>query len=71
MRLTPYQTACTLTYITYLMAMYPQVAKKLRTEVLEHCGLTNPATFETVRNMKYSASSSSFGKCVDQRLTII
>lgn len=46
-------TACVLTYITYLMALHPDVAQKLRAEVLEHCGPTAPGTFDSFRNMKY------------------
>ncbi|KAF8900848.1 cytochrome P450 [Gymnopilus junonius] len=47
------QTACTLTYITYFLAIHPDVAQKLRSEVLEHCGPTSPPTFDHFRNMKY------------------
>lgn len=37
------------------MAMHPDVAKRLRAEVLEHCGPDGAPTFETIKNMKYSA----------------
>ncbi|KDR66926.1 hypothetical protein GALMADRAFT_258809 [Galerina marginata CBS 339.88] len=46
-------TACVLTYITYFLAIHPDVTKKLRTEVLEHCGPSSPPTFEQFREMKY------------------
>ncbi|KAJ3718098.1 cytochrome P450 monooxygenase CYP63 [Lentinula guzmanii] len=46
-------TACLLTYVTYFMAIYPEVANRLRTEVLEHCGATGSITYEQLRNLKY------------------
>ncbi|KAJ7159959.1 cytochrome P450 monooxygenase CYP63 [Mycena crocata] len=46
-------TACLLTFVTYFMAIYPEVAKKLREEVLEHCGLHGAPTYENIKNMKY------------------
>ena len=49
-----WQTACVLTYITYFMAIHPDVTQKLRTEVLERCGPTSSPTFEHFRDMKYS-----------------
>ena len=47
------QTASVLTYITYFMAIHPDVTQKLRAEVLEHCGPTASPTFEQFRDMKY------------------
>ncbi|KAF5361432.1 hypothetical protein D9758_006163 [Tetrapyrgos nigripes] len=46
-------TACLLTYVVYFMAIYPDIARKLRNEVLEHCGPRSPPTYEQIRNMKY------------------
>ncbi|KAJ8090407.1 hypothetical protein PM082_019005 [Marasmius tenuissimus] len=46
-------TACLLTYITYFMALYPDVAHKLRAEVLEHCGVSNTPTYGQIRELKY------------------
>ncbi|KIM44015.1 hypothetical protein M413DRAFT_67983 [Hebeloma cylindrosporum] len=46
-------TTCTLTYLTYFLAIHPQVAQRLRAEVLQHCGPTSTPTFEHFRNMKY------------------
>ncbi|KAJ7243899.1 cytochrome P450 monooxygenase CYP63 [Mycena haematopus] len=46
-------TACLLTFVTYLMAIYPDVARKLRSEVLEHCGPHGAPTYESIRDMKY------------------
>ncbi|KAI0686875.1 cytochrome P450 [Cytidiella melzeri] len=46
-------TACLLTFLTYAMAMYPDVARKMREEVLQHCGQTGVPTFETVKSMRY------------------
>ncbi|KAK7443501.1 hypothetical protein VKT23_015674 [Stygiomarasmius scandens] len=45
-------TACLLTYVIYFMAMYPDMAQRLRTEVLEHCGRGLP-TYDQIRNLKY------------------
>ena len=47
------QTACLLTYITYFLALHPNVARKLREEVLDVCGYSTP-TYETIKNLKYS-----------------
>ncbi|KAF7334449.1 Cytochrome P450 monooxygenase CYP63 [Mycena venus] len=46
-------TACLLTFVTYFMAIYPDVARKLRAEVLEHCGPHGAPTYENIRDMKY------------------
>ncbi|KAJ7058564.1 cytochrome P450 monooxygenase CYP63 [Mycena amicta] len=46
-------TACLLTFVVYFIAIYPDVGRKLRAEVLEHCGLHNTPTHENIRNMKY------------------
>ncbi|KAE9397925.1 cytochrome P450 monooxygenase CYP63 [Gymnopus androsaceus JB14] len=46
-------TACLLTFVTYFMAIYPEVTKKLRAEVLEHCGSAGSITYEQLRNLKY------------------
>ncbi|KAJ7199606.1 cytochrome P450 monooxygenase CYP63 [Mycena pura] len=46
-------TACLLTFVTYFMAIYPDVAKKLRDEVLEHCGPHGAPTYDNIKNMKY------------------
>ncbi|KAL0570432.1 hypothetical protein V5O48_011525 [Marasmius crinis-equi] len=46
-------TACLLTYITYFMAIYPEVAQRLRAEVHQHCGTSNSPTYEQIRALKY------------------
>lgn len=46
-------TSCLLTYVTYAMAMYPDVARKMRAEVLEHCGTTEAPTFEKIKSLRY------------------
>ncbi|KAJ7016216.1 cytochrome P450 monooxygenase CYP63 [Mycena alexandri] len=46
-------TACLLTFVTYFMAIYPEVATRLRTEVLEYCGPHGAPTYENIKNMKY------------------
>lgn len=47
-------TACLLTFVVYFMALHPEVAQKLRAEVLEHCGLDGAPTVDRIRNLKYS-----------------
>jgi hypothetical protein len=54
------QTACLLTFVTYFMAIYPDIAKRLRSEVLEHCGAQGAPTYEQIRNMKYSTFLVTF-----------
>uniref|UniRef100_A0A0W0ETJ6 Putative cytochrome P450 monooxygenase CYP63 n=1 Tax=Moniliophthora roreri TaxID=221103 RepID=A0A0W0ETJ6_MONRR len=46
-------TACLLTYVTYFMAIYPDVAQKLRQEVLQHCGANDAPSYEQIRDLKY------------------
>ncbi|GBE85606.1 Cytochrome P450 52E2 [Sparassis crispa] len=46
-------TAQLLTYIVYFLATQPEIAKKLRTEVLGHCGADGPPTVEAIKAMKY------------------
>ncbi|OAX37739.1 cytochrome P450 monooxygenase CYP63 [Rhizopogon vinicolor AM-OR11-026] len=45
-------TACLLTYVTYFMALYPNIAAKMRREVLDVCG-NNVPTYENIRKLKY------------------
>ncbi|KAF8629726.1 hypothetical protein AX15_003304 [Amanita polypyramis BW_CC] len=45
-------TSSTLTFITYFMAIHPDVTEKMRSEVLGVCGSQAP-TYETLRQMKY------------------
>ena len=47
------QTAATLTFVVYLLCMYPDVFKRLRAEILDKIGPTQMPTFDNVRNMKY------------------
>ncbi|KAI6015338.1 cytochrome P450 monooxygenase CYP63 [Pisolithus orientalis] len=46
------QTACLLTYVTYFLALHPDVAKKLRQEVAHICG-DQPPTYEKIKKLKY------------------
>ncbi|KAJ7641311.1 cytochrome P450 monooxygenase CYP63 [Roridomyces roridus] len=46
-------TACLLTFVVYFMAIYPDVATRLRAEVLEHCGPRGFPSYENIKNMKY------------------
>ncbi|KAM6499413.1 cytochrome P450 monooxygenase CYP63 [Amanita muscaria] len=45
-------TSATLTFITYFMATHPDVAEKMRNEVLSICRV-DPPTYEQMRQMKY------------------
>ncbi|GJE94110.1 cytochrome P450 [Phanerochaete sordida] len=45
-------TACLLTYVTYAMAMYPDIARKMREEVLKICGHDAP-NFEKLKALRY------------------
>ncbi len=47
------QTAATLTFATYLLAMYPESAVRLRNEILEKVGPARCPTYEDIREMKY------------------
>lgn len=47
------QTATTLTFATYLLAMYPESTVRLRNEILEKVGPTRCPTYEDIREMKY------------------
>ncbi|KAF5319303.1 hypothetical protein D9619_008466 [Psilocybe cf. subviscida] len=49
-------TACALTYVTYFLALHPDVMKKLRAEITQHCGLSEAPTFDHFRDMKYLRS---------------
>ncbi|THG97119.1 hypothetical protein EW026_g4826 [Hermanssonia centrifuga] len=46
-------TSCLLTYVTYFMAMHPQVTRKMRAEVLEHCGRHGAPTFDNIKSLRY------------------
>jgi len=46
-------TAATLTFVTYALAMYPDVLRKLRQEILDIVGAQRRPTFDDVRQMKY------------------
>ncbi|KAL4076590.1 cytochrome P450 [Scleroderma yunnanense] len=45
-------TSCLLTYVTYFLALHPNVAAKLRQEVEDVCG-DQPPTFENIKKLKY------------------
>ncbi|EEB95322.1 hypothetical protein MPER_05721, partial [Moniliophthora perniciosa FA553] len=46
-------TASTLTFITYFLATYPEVATRLRNEVLSTVGPSRRPTYDNVKEMKY------------------
>ena len=50
------QTAGLLTFVTYLLAIHPDVAKRLREEVLDVCGAAGNPTHDLIRKMPYSPS---------------
>lgn len=47
------QTATTLAFVVYLLAMHPEVTKRLRAEVIEKVGSTRTPTYDDIREMKY------------------
>jgi cytochrome P450 len=48
-----FQTASTLTWAIYILAMYPNIRDRLREEVLNDVGPNREPTFDDIRNMKY------------------
>lgn len=46
-------TAGLLTFVTYCLAMHPDVLARLREEILSTVGATRAPTFDDVREMKY------------------
>lgn len=46
-------TSCLLTYVTYLMALHPDVTQRLRAEVLKVVGPTNSPTFDHIKQLRY------------------
>ncbi|KAF8998701.1 cytochrome P450 monooxygenase pc-3 [Cyathus striatus] len=46
-------TASLLTFAVYMMAEHPEMARKLREEVLNTIGPDSPPTYDTIRDMKY------------------
>jgi hypothetical protein len=48
------QPASLLTFIVYALTQHPNVADRLRQEIIEKVGLTNPPTHEDIKHMKYT-----------------
>ncbi|KAH9927188.1 cytochrome P450 monooxygenase pc-2 [Epithele typhae] len=46
-------TATTLTFVVYMLCLYPEVLKRLRAEILDHIGPNAMPTFDDIRTMKY------------------
>ncbi|KAF8966456.1 cytochrome P450 [Flammula alnicola] len=46
-------TASTLTFALYMLAEHPDVARRLREEIIDKVGPTNRPTYEDIREMKY------------------
>lgn len=46
-------TASTLTFVTYMLAMHPDLAVRLRTEIIERVGSTRSPTYDDIKEMKY------------------
>ena len=47
------QTAATLTFAVYLLAMYPETAARLRAEILEKVGASQCPSYDDIREMKF------------------
>ena len=50
-------TAGTLTYGIYKLAQYPDIAEKLRAEILDKVGPTRRPTYDDIRDMKCKSCS--------------
>ena len=46
-------TASTLAFLTYFLAIRPDITDRLRQEILECCGPSSPPTYERIKKMKY------------------
>ena len=46
-------TSVALSFAVYLLAMHPDVTRKLRREILEHVGFDGIPTVENIRELKY------------------
>ncbi|KAH8832235.1 cytochrome P450 monooxygenase pc-1 [Flagelloscypha sp. PMI_526] len=46
-------TAATLTFLTHFLSLYPEVCRRLRTEILDQVGPNRRPTFDDIREMKY------------------
>jgi cytochrome P450 len=48
-----FQTASTLTFVIYLLAITPTVLARLREEVFSHVGTSKAPTYDDIREMKF------------------
>ncbi|KAH8108379.1 cytochrome P450 monooxygenase pc-1 [Phellopilus nigrolimitatus] len=46
-------TAATMTFLTYLLSLHPEVTKRLRGEILEKVGVTRRPSYDDICEMKY------------------
>jgi hypothetical protein len=46
-------TACTLSWTFYELGRHPEVAERLRQEIINTVGLDRPPTYNDLKNMKY------------------
>lgn len=56
-------TSCLLTFVTYIMALHPDVTRKMRAEVLKLIGPTRAPTIDDIKELRYGeccAFSPSF-----------
>ena len=47
------KTAGLLTFVTYFLALHPNVLQRLREEILSHVGTSRDPNVEDIREMKY------------------
>jgi Cytochrome P450 len=52
------QTSSLLTFVIYLLALYPDVCHRLREEVVNTFGLTGTPSYEHLKDMDYRAFSA-------------
>jgi len=50
---TGYQTAGTLSWAVYMLAEHPEIARRLREEIVTQVGLERQPTYPDLRSMKY------------------
>jgi cytochrome P450 len=65
------KTASLLTFTVYMLAMHPNVASRLREEVLDCVGTDRMPTYDDVRKMKYLRAVFNGKPTVTDRMVIM
>jgi hypothetical protein len=64
------QTASLLTSIIYCLSQHPDIAEKLRKEIIDKVGLIKSPTYEDIKDMKYTRAILN-GKPISDGLYIV